>query len=256
VVEAAPEVEAQPVDLLAVLPEIETLVVIGAQKSGKTNLLKWIAYRKMQTSTVYAIDPHVIDWPADYLCGQGRNFASISQLLDDLHGKMDTRYKGNEAKDPITIIMDEWIAIDDNCDNAAARLKTLLTEGRKVKLNVFMGSHSDRARKLGLEGAADMREGLTLVYLERNIQTGERAARIKMGNVVHPLIIPGAFNLDYSQPELIEYNGDVGVCALPDCHNTVTDKQLYCCNAHRQKGYRKRLQTGIVTDVTGVTGGY
>lgn len=230
VIEAAPETEFPPVDLLNVLPHIETLVIIGAQGAGKTNLLKWIAYRKMQSSMVYALDPHNGEWPADFVCGNGRNFSAISQLLDDLHGRMDKRYKGNEAIEPITIIMDEWRAIDDNCENAAARLKTLLTEGRKVKLNVFMGSHTDRARKLGLEGAADMREGLTLVYLERNIQTGERSARIKIGNDIHPLVVPGEFNLSYEPPELVEYDGEKAICAAPDCRNTVTGKQTYCCN--------------------------
>ena len=235
--------QLEAIDILNVLPHIETLVIIGAQGSGKTNLLQWIAYRKMQSSMVYAIDPHNGQWPADYICGSGRNFADISQLLDELHARLDKRYKGNETIEPITIIMDEWRAIDDNCENAADRLKTLLTEGRKVKLNVFMGSHSDRARKLGLEGAADMREGLTLVYLERNIQTGQRKARIRIGDNVHPLIIPGEFNLTYEPPELIEYSNNIAICARNGCRNPVTGKQLYCSDACKQKSYRERQKT-------------
>jgi hypothetical protein len=58
----------------------------------------------------------------------------------------------------------------------------LLTEGRKVGLNVIWGIHSGRAKYLGLEGSKDLVESFDLViHLRKNTETGERWAEYDFG---------------------------------------------------------------------------
>jgi len=52
----------------------------------------------------------------------------------------------------LTVIIDEWRAIVYNVKGADAAIKTLLTESRKAAFSVFVASHSERVKALGIEG--------------------------------------------------------------------------------------------------------
>jgi hypothetical protein len=110
---------------------------------------------------------------------------------------MDKRYTeiGNgTAKEsthpPIVILIDEWRAIVANLGKSAAEtIKALLTESRKAAFTVFVVSHSDRAKPLGLEGEYDLKDGFAMVRLA--LVNGERQATIDTGNGPQPALLPG-----------------------------------------------------------------
>jgi hypothetical protein len=105
------------------------------------------------------------------------------------------------AHSRITIFIDEWRAITGNLDTSASdAIKALLTESRKAAFSVFVASHSDRAKPLGLEGEYDLKDGFAVVRLV--VVDGRRAATIDTGNGPVPAVLPGPFA--GAQPQVID----------------------------------------------------
>ena len=77
-----------------------------------------------------------------------------------------------EAHPHLTIIIDEWRAIVKNAANASNTITALLTESRKAAFSVFVGTHSERVKALGIEGEGDLKDGFVMVRL--GWQSGER----------------------------------------------------------------------------------
>ncbi|MBN1220799.1 MAG: hypothetical protein JXM69_17895 [Anaerolineae bacterium] len=189
------------VDLLAVLNSVQRCLIVGASDSGKTTLLQWLVSRKLHTSRVIVIDPHAYPhkWPEGCIVvGTGRDYVKIDHALNALVGLMTKRYdeigRGTVAEmahPPITILIDEWRAIVFNIRNASEAIKALLTESRKAAFSVFVATHSDRAKPLGLEGEYDLKDGFAVVRLS-NVN-GQRRATLDTGNGERPAILPGPF---------------------------------------------------------------
>ncbi|MBN1991935.1 MAG: hypothetical protein JW953_04480 [Anaerolineae bacterium] len=188
------------VDLLAALDSVQRCLIVGPSDSGKTTLLQWLISRKVQTSKTIVIDPHgwPDKWPNSTVVGTGRNYAEIERGLDALVQLMTKRYdeigKGMvvEGTHPrVTILIDEWRAIVYNVKGASEAIKALLTESRKAAFSVFVASHSDRAKPLGLEGEYDLKDGFAVVRLS-NVN-GQRQATLETGNGEVPAILPGPF---------------------------------------------------------------
>jgi GTPase SAR1 family protein len=174
-------------------------LIVGASGSGKTTLLQWLVNRRRQTSKVVVIDPHgwPDKWPGCYVVGAGRNYPEIDRALFGLLQLMDKRYTeiGNgtareSTHPPIVILIDEWRAIVANLGKPAAEtIKALLTESRKAAFTVFVVSHSDRAKPLGLEGEYDLKDGFAMVRLA--LINGQRQATIDTGSGPQPALLPG-----------------------------------------------------------------
>ncbi len=194
---------APPVDLLTALDGVQRGLIVGASNSGKTTLLQWLVYRRRQVSKVVVIDPH--GWPGKwggcYVIGTGRNYHDIGLALAALVQIMTRRYdeigRGvvREGQHPgITILIDEWRAIVQQLGKPASEaIKSLLTESRKAAFSVFVASHSDRARPLGLEGEYDLKDGFALVRLL--LVEGQRQATLNLGDGDQPAALPGPFVL-------------------------------------------------------------
>lgn len=190
----------QPIDLLTSLENEQRVLIVGASNSGKTELLKWVASRRVNTSQVVIVDPHsfVGKWPYGQVVGIGRDYAEIDRTLQALVQLMQKRYEqigrgevmeGNHKK--VCCIVDEWRAITGNLPKAGDCLKTLLTESRKASMSMFIASHSDRAKPLGLSGEFDLRDGFVIVRL--SIQNGQRQATIDTGNGEQAALLPGPY---------------------------------------------------------------
>lgn len=190
---------AAVVNLLAELDSIQRCLIVGPSNSGKTTLLQWLVYRRQHTSKVVVFDPHgwPDKWAGCHVIGAGRNYADIGRGLAALLQVMNNRYdeigRGvvREGTHPgITILIDEWRAIVANLGKSAAdTIKALLTESRKAAFSVFVVSHSDRAKPLGLEGEYDLKDGFAMVRLE--IVNGQRQATIDTGSGPQPALLPG-----------------------------------------------------------------
>jgi hypothetical protein len=191
--EAMPQLpeSVAPLSFMELLPKLQTCIIVGGQNSGKTSLLHNVAYNRLQSGIVLAMDPHSDKWPLGVtIVGTGRDYQSIGAVLDKLAVLLDIRYKKQEPGKLVTLVCDEWLSIIENCDNAASRLKLILTEGRKVNIHLFLGSHTDRARQLGLTGYADMRDGMSMVYLNWQPSTDTRTAEILLNGKRQPIITP------------------------------------------------------------------
>ncbi|RMF03624.1 MAG: hypothetical protein D6768_05435, partial [Chloroflexi bacterium] len=202
--------------------------------SGKTTLLQWLVYRRRQISKVVVIDPHAYPdkWAGCYVIGTGRNYGEISLALIALVQIMTKRYdeigrgvihEGNHPR--LTILIDEWRAIVHQLGKPASEaIKALLTESRKAAFSVFVASHSDRAKPLGLEGEYDLKDGFAVVRLV--ITDGQRQATIDTGSGEQPARLPGPFAVGgpavVSQPDF-----DLDLTPQP------TDQEAQILTLHR-----------------------
>lgn len=201
------------IDLLAALDSVQRCLIVGASDSGKTTLLQWLVSRRLNTSRVIVIDPH--SYPEKYpascdVIGQGRNYPEIERALNALVKLMTKRYdeigRGLVAEmhhSRVTILIDEWRAITGALGRPASdAIKALLTESRKAAFSVFVASHSDRARPLGLEGEYDLKDGFCIVRLA--VVNGNRTATLDTGNGEVPAVLPGPFA--GAAPQIIEHS--------------------------------------------------
>lgn len=191
------------VDLLTALDRVQRCLIVGASDSGKTTLLQHIIARRASQSEVVVIDPHASPskWPVGTVVGIGRDYAKIGQVLSVLVRLMTKRYdeigKGlvlEGQHQPLTIIIDEWRAIFTNLGKPAGEaIKALLTESRKAAFSVFVASHTERVRPLGLENEGDLKDGFTVVRLAS--VNGQRQATFDAGSGEVPAQLPGPYGV-------------------------------------------------------------
>jgi hypothetical protein len=111
----------------------------------------------------------------------------------------------------ITILIDEWRAIVYNVKGASEAIKALLTESRKAAFSVFVASHSDRAKPLGLEGEYDLKDGFAVVRL--SMANGQRQGALDTGSGEVPVTLPGPFVS--SNPQVIDGNDMINLEIQP-----------------------------------------
>jgi hypothetical protein len=187
-------IQEKTIELLPLLDRAERVLVKGASDAGKTTLFQHEATR---SQNVIIVDPHFKPglWPESArIVGAGRNFGEITAFLDWLIQELDVRYKqraaGTEGWTHYTILIDEFMSINEGCDNAGKVLSAMIRESRKVGFRLFIGSHSELVKPLGLEGASDVKEGLLVVRLEYDQLTGQREATVDYGRGKRPCQFP------------------------------------------------------------------
>ncbi len=188
------------IELLSALDTVQRCLIVGSSDSGKTTVLQWLVQRRAQSSKVIVIDPHAYPdkWQQCTVIGTGRNYNDIGLALESLVRLMTKRYteigKGivaEQAHPRITILIDEWRAIVYNVKGAGEAIKSLLTESRKAAFSVFIATHSDRAKPLGLDGEYDLKDGFAVVRL--TIANGQRQATIDTGGGEAIAALPGPY---------------------------------------------------------------
>lgn len=204
-VQMLPEPEERPVDVLSVVRQHGCYLVVGAQNSGKTTLLRWFAEDRLRLGwKVAVVDPHSPpgDWPPGCeVIGTGRNFEAVGLALRRLLELMDRRYKqvgrgeAVENSHPgIAFIIDEYLTIYEHDRGVSGVLISLLTESRKVNINLAVGSHSRRVRSLGLDGKGDLLEGLRVIQLVRH-RDGRREALVEDQDGQMSAYLPGEYEV-------------------------------------------------------------
>lgn len=199
IIEQRDDVAAPPA-MPALLDELEgeqAILVVGAKGSGKTTVLSWILHG---VNDAVIFDPHnaPVKWSGRPVIGGGRNYKNIEKGLNHIEQMMDKRYKlMDQGKvqegqfKPLWVCIDEGRSIMIKTKSAGPVFTTLLTEARKVEMNVVLANHSSLVGALGLEGASDLKEGLVLVHL-RNVN-GVRKAMVDKGEGPYEVRLPGAY---------------------------------------------------------------
>lgn len=187
-------VPAGQIELLPLLDRAERVLVKGASDAGKTTIFQHVASR---SSGVIIVDPHYAPgiWPDGVqVIGGGRDYGKIEAFFGWLSDEMDSRYKRRAAGDsnfqPLTVIIDEFMSINAECGSAGKIISAMIRESRKVGFRLFVGSHSELVKPLGLEGAGDVREGLLIVRLYYSQIRQERRATVDAGEGEQPCIFP------------------------------------------------------------------
>lgn len=154
-------------DLLGVLLDLQNILVVGGKGSGKTTLLQWIEAERIRQGKVIVLDSHAqpAQW-SGHTIGMGRDYTNIKKAMVSLVDKLNRRYqryaKGENQFTPIHTLIDEFTLLPKVMKGIGYDIQgysvPMLTEGRKVAINCIWGIHSDRAKALGLEGMADLKE--------------------------------------------------------------------------------------------------
>jgi hypothetical protein len=212
-------------DLLPVTDKAPNILLVGAKGSGKTTVLQHIVYRRSGAGQLLIFDSHdhPAKWPAGHVIGNGRNYQNNWKAAMALVNQLQKRYEAysigatREGQfEPVWNVIDEFTQLPKVFKKQGLDVQEyslpLLTEGRKVGLNVIWGIHSDRAKYLGLEGAMDLKECFdAIVYLQNNVDTGERWAEIDFGqgrDKARRYRLPGPFTMN-AQPAQLGTGGDV-----------------------------------------------
>jgi len=169
--------QSEVAPLLPAIKKCENLLIVGGKGSGKTTLLQWIEAERLQDGQTIALDSHAVpgQWIGQYV-GAGRKYAMIKNAMISLVDRMDERHKertrGRKIFKPIHTFIDEFTLLPGYLKQADYEVQNysfpMLTEGRKVEMTCLWGTHSDRAKPLGFEGIADLKECFdAIVYLKK-----------------------------------------------------------------------------------------
>lgn len=162
-------------DEIAGLPNI---LIVGGKGSGKTTLLQWLEAARVRHGKVIVLDSHAhpAKWQGEVI-GIGRNYRLIKNAMVGIVNLLNNRYRhysaGQSHFEPVHTFVDEFTllprALKDSLDyNIQEYSLPVLTEGRKVAITALWGIHSDRAKILGFEGMADLKQSFDcIVYLKK-----------------------------------------------------------------------------------------
>jgi DNA-binding Lrp family transcriptional regulator len=198
-----PQTDIKPYPNLTVLrfiKDLDRILLIGGMGVGKTELLRHLAFEKVQDGgRVVIADPHAAPdtWPSFVeVIGKERNYTEIKETIDSICDELDERYKqramGQKHFGKLTLIIDELFVLNQNLD-LKKQFKSLLAESRKVSIGLIVAGHSDRAKAIGLLGNKDLVEGFDArVYLRK--ENGQYICRIQnSGDHERTYFHPGPF---------------------------------------------------------------
>jgi len=215
--EALPEpqddtTEATQGDLRAVWSE-PNLLVIGGKGTGKTTLLQHIEAQRIQAGhRIIILDSH--SQPGKWLgsvTGAARDYQLIKMAMIAIVQLMHERYEafssGQSHFESVTVFIDEFTLLPDKVASLGYDItefsKPVLTEGRKVGLNLILAGHSDRVASLGLKGAGDLVECFDAKLHLKNVK-GERFALVDFGEGIaqerytyQPSLMPAMLQGDF-----------------------------------------------------------
>lgn len=146
----------------------DNLLIVGSKDSGKTTLLQHLENAKLHAGhRCLILDSHSQPgkW-AGAVTGSGRDYRLIQLAMVALVDLMHQRYveysAGRSQFPPVTIFIDEYTllpeAVSKHGYDIGNFISPILTEGRKVAINLVVGVHSDRVKVLGVAGKGDLLE--------------------------------------------------------------------------------------------------
>lgn len=205
-----PLLEAPRQELLPAIRGMQNILIIGGTRTGKTTLMQWLETERATDGQTIALDSHAVpgQWAGQSI-GAGREYGMIKNAMIALVNKMDSRHKertaGKSQFELIHQFIDEFTLLPGYLKKAGYDVQDysfpLLTEGRKVGMNCLWGTHSKRAKQLGLEGATDLQECFDVVVYLKKVK-GEYYAICDFGegDEDQKYTLPGPFHQTQSLP--------------------------------------------------------
>ncbi len=217
---ALPEPEPQELKttLLADISDCQRLLIVGASGTGKTSLLLHIAQDRQQHGDLIILDSNGKKgkWGLYPVIGLGYNHQAIKEELLRLNEVLKSRFDEyafgdvNEREHPlITIIADEWHIISTEIKDLADLIRPILTQGRKLSMDLIVGSNGATAKSLGLAGEMD---------LVNNFEAILRLSKVKDNRLVA---------VDFGEGEVLYQHCGAFHSPLPSHHPTVSVSQEF-----------------------------
>jgi hypothetical protein len=175
---------------------------VGGSGTGKTSLLLHIAEQRAKLGALIILDSNGKKgkWGNFPVIGLGYDHQAIKDELQRLNEILKTRFKeyafGNvgEREHPlITIIADEWHIISTEIKEIADLTRPILTQGRKLSIDLIVGSNGATAKSLGLSGEMDLVQNFEAI-LRLNKIKNERLVAVDFGDGEIIYQHCGAFN--------------------------------------------------------------
>lgn len=169
------------------------VMLVGETNAGKSTAGRAIARTRIEMGhKVLIIDIHTKKdtWHGALVIGGKRNFAQVEAVFKHISLELARRYEiwgdAYEGDDlsaelyPVTIIMDEVPAVMKACPSAAAVIKDIAREGRKVNMFLILLTQSDRVKTLNIEGEGDVRQNFWYLYLgDKAVEQDKRCRQLK-----------------------------------------------------------------------------
>lgn len=159
----APHGEWWPV----VVGEVHHLLIVGETQEGKSTTARALLIDRARTDSIVVIDPHakLNDWRVSTI-GDGRDFPAIDEALVALESEMSRRYTpGEDIGEPLTIFIDEYPAIADECRHAKQAFLRLAREGAKVRMRLVVLTQDANVETLGIRGQGAARSNFARLLL-------------------------------------------------------------------------------------------
>ncbi len=193
-----PLLQAPPLPpLLDVLYDAPRIALGGTSGAGKTTVAKMLMAEDMRRGKkIMFISPHETGTLGDVpVVGVGRNYEDIAITLETLVLMMTSRYQdvalgkyAHFGHKLVSVYIDEWTSIKRQVDNAGEILGTLITEARKINIQLTVLTHSLKVETLGIN--TDLRQSLTLAWLDGGEGQSFESAIYKYGPTGKLTIIP------------------------------------------------------------------
>ncbi len=155
-------------------------LIAGESDAGKSTLARAMLTCRSYSGWVLVLNPHAKrdNWGVPVI-GGGRDYLTLNRAMELLLAEMDRRYDEPEGVEfeSLSIFIDEWPSIQDECPLASRFMKKLAMEGRKVRMRLVVLSQSRLVEDLGLKGSSDIKKSFATVLLGSFAHTQMAALR-------------------------------------------------------------------------------
>lgn len=193
VVKAEPVPALDPVDLLEVLVENPCARVIGPKGSGKTSLLQHLI-SQARGKRIVVLDPKPPgenNWLHAVPRGLGANWTDMEAALSDMETLLHYRFE-NGPNVPVLIIADDYWGAARHVRDYPARMMEILTMGRTSRIDLIVGTHTDRVKGMGFDGQGDLLNNFDM-DIRLSVIRDRHQSTIDFGEGPVPARHPGPF---------------------------------------------------------------